>query len=222
MPSHNIHRHPHEQRISLALADDGPPVVEKDFERPPQCHPATDHQTLAQNRSQVTRSHLPGNHLTQAKQRAQERQADEEADPAATQQNAQLAVRQLQLAREMFVNRFLEIAGFVRFATRSVEVDDDGPWRLRELSRAGDDVLLGVDIEVALIERARVQGIEELRHFPEVQIDAPAAALGSLRGGRRGNSMIDRALSAQNGRPWVAEPMQSSSGIESTKFVRVA
>lgn len=88
MRRHNIHRHPGEHCIRLALADDGPPVVEKDFERPPECHPATDHQTLAQNRRQGTRRHLLYNRLTQAKQQAQERQADEEADPAATEQNA--------------------------------------------------------------------------------------------------------------------------------------
>src|SRR5262245_52828258 len=113
----NTQRHPREHRISIALANDGPPVVEKNFERPPECYPATDHQALTQNRSQGSRSHLPYNHFTQAKQHPQERQADEEADPAATQQNVQLAGRQLSLAREVFVDRLLEIAGLVRLAT---------------------------------------------------------------------------------------------------------
>jgi hypothetical protein len=34
---------------------------------------------------------------------------------------------------------------------------------LRELLRAGDDVLLGVGIEIPLIKRTGVQRIEELR-----------------------------------------------------------
>jgi hypothetical protein len=53
--------------------------------------------------------------------------------------------------------------GFVRFAAGSVEVHNDGLRLLRELLRAGDDVLLGVGIEIPLIKRTGVQRIEELR-----------------------------------------------------------
>jgi hypothetical protein len=68
----------------------------------------------------------------------------------------QFAIRHLQLAREVLVDRLLEIAGLVRLAGRSVDVYDDHARPLRQLARAGDDVLLGVAIEVSLIERARV------------------------------------------------------------------
>jgi hypothetical protein len=53
--------------------------------------------------------------------------------------------------------------GCVRFAAGSVEVHNDGLRLLRELLRAGDDVLLGVGIEIPLIKRTGVQRIEELR-----------------------------------------------------------
>lgn len=37
-------------------------------------------------------------------------------------------------------------------------------------------MLLGVGVEVAAVERARIEGVEQLRHFPDVQFDRAAFA----------------------------------------------
>jgi hypothetical protein len=86
----------------------------------------------------------------------------------------------------MFVYGLFKVAGLTRVATRLIEVEQDGRRPLRELLRAGDDVLLCVGIEVPLMKRVGVERIEYLRHFLQVQADVGTFARVDSPGGRRG------------------------------------
>ena len=193
MRRHNIHREPREQRIRLAPAHDGPPVVEKDSSG---LQSAT--QPPITRLSRKTEAMGPGVICRKTAS----------LKPSNMPRNARPMRRLIQPRRSRTRNsRFASSSlrakcSWIAFSRlraspprhSMVEVDDDDLRPLREFLRAGDDVLLGVGIEVPFIERARVQGIEELRHFSEVQIDASASALGALRGSRRGNGFGGRAV----------------------------
>src|SRR5687767_12276208 len=80
----NPHLDATESIIEPSFAENRPPVVEKDFERPPHRHPAANNQALRQHCRERVLSHQMHENPPRKEKHAEKCQTDAEADQTAT------------------------------------------------------------------------------------------------------------------------------------------
>ena len=69
----------------------------------------------------------------------------------------------------MAANRLLDYLRLIRLSARLIQVDDDRVDRtIAKLTHARNDVLLGIGIEIPIVERTGIHRIEELRNLAQV------------------------------------------------------
>ena len=102
----------------------------------------------------------------------EEHQRDGQADAAAAEQLAQLASRPDGPLVEELVDRVAQEGRLLGRAGGAVEMDDQRQGRgSRQVAAPLDDELHGLGIEIALLERRRIDRVEELAQFRDAHLD---------------------------------------------------
>ena len=102
----------------------------------------------------------------------QEHQRDAQADAAAPEQLAELTPGPDGALAEEFVDRVAQEDRLLGRAGRAVEMDDQCERRRRrQVAAPLDDELHGLGIEIALLERRRIDLVEQLAQFRDAHFD---------------------------------------------------
>ena len=106
----------------------------------------------------------------------EEHQRNGQAAAAAAEQLAQLASRPDRPLVEELVDRVAQEGRLLGRAGRAVEMDDQRQRRgSRQVAAPLDDELRGLGVEIALLERRRIDGVEELTQFRDADLDRTTA-----------------------------------------------
>ena len=146
------------------LHKQGPPVVQEDLERPPQRDPPADHQALLDDRRERLLRPEAGEKLGGAERRGEEREPDRETDATGAEELpegaacARCALPKV-LVHGLAEQRALGVRG---------RVASEADGQAERLAGAGlprpfNDVLVGVWIELALVEGRRIHRVKSCR-----------------------------------------------------------
>jgi hypothetical protein len=123
------------------------------------------------NLGEVSGEKTPGE-IAAGDRQADDAHADSEAGPASSKELAEPTSRKFCAVKEEFVDGFSELRRFILQSGWPIQVDGESEiCRRRRLSGPIGDEFLGVWIEVSFAERRRIDGVEQLLEFRDVDFD---------------------------------------------------
>src|SRR5262249_13165236 len=132
---------------------------------------AADEQALAHDLADAVTG-MPRDEVADDERQRQEGQADHQARPADPEQLPKALARALGSMTEKLPDRIAQDRRFFRQAGWTIEMDEKRERRVgRNVPRPRHDEFLGIGIEILLTERRRIDRIEQLPQFRDMDLD---------------------------------------------------